>query len=394
MRNSSNGMDHAYFKDRLSALFDNELPPQEKQIVEEHLHGCVECQELMTRLRQLDEAVTRHSQLADTDYWEKSAQKIEQRLGFPEQTVVTPIGRRWYEKGMGWKMVAAAASIAVLAYIGINSDKILKREDLQPRPTMQAPSVTPLEPKRKAVADTETNIEGEKDSAVASKLVEPKGVIDKQDYLDLQKLKKQPATVLKTPPGPQDASTADKEVIRDQTVDLPLSNESVQTNQYSAGRTAPAPGSLSERATKAAPVPVTDSAGADIRDEVREDALAQIDSVASDSTLTFWRKKRDALVTVQKTIPEVFGMLERKAAAPTSLKATEKTETKADTSEPKLSQQETEKQLLEAWYNIARLTKDKSERDDAVAGIRKVAENRRSANRTLAVRYLQELEER
>ena len=74
-------MEHSFFKDRLSAYFDNELPPQEKQVVEQHLRDCVECRAELTKLRQLEDAVNRHAGLADTDYWEKSAQKIESRLG-------------------------------------------------------------------------------------------------------------------------------------------------------------------------------------------------------------------------------------------------------------------------------------------------------------------------
>ena len=39
-------MDHSYFKDRVSAYYDRDLPPYELQALEEHLKECAECRNL------------------------------------------------------------------------------------------------------------------------------------------------------------------------------------------------------------------------------------------------------------------------------------------------------------------------------------------------------------
>ena len=374
-------MDHAYFKDRLSALFDNELPPQEKQVVEEHVHGCAECQTELAKLQHLEEAVTRHSQLADTEYWEKSARKIEQRLGFEQQTVITPIRRKWYEKGTGWKMVAAAASIAVIAYIGINSDKILKREDLEPKPTMQSPNVTPPEPQREATTDSLT-VQLRKDIELSPKVEEPKQVLDQQTELD-SKSKTAAPILKKTPPAPveqKDVSLADQPVRKDEEVNLPPPDLKVQSNQYATGRSAAAPAVLSAETSKAVP----DTEVGKVEEESAETVIAQLDTAVTDTMLTFWRKKRDALESVQTTLPGIATFDALKKMAPSSLKATEK-------AEPKLTRQEVEKQLLEAWFNLAKLTDDPDERSNSIAQIKLVAENPKSPNHDLAARYLRQL---
>src|SRR5512138_2136801 len=121
-------MDHSYFRDRVSAFHDRELPPQELAVVEDHVRGCAECQELLAKLERLDALVAQHAELSGGDYWEKSARKIEERLGFAEQTEITPVKRAGWDKGLVWKVTAIAATLAVLAFIGINRDKIMPPE--------------------------------------------------------------------------------------------------------------------------------------------------------------------------------------------------------------------------------------------------------------------------
>ncbi|MFQ6008491.1 MAG: anti-sigma factor family protein, partial [Candidatus Zixiibacteriota bacterium] len=123
-------MDHSYFRDKISAYFDNELPPQEKEIVEQHLAQCQECQNLLAELKQLEQVVEKQSQLTGEDYWEQSAKRIEQRLGFSEEakvTVITP--SRW--KSLVPKVAAVAASIAVLGFIALYQREISKDVGLQ-----------------------------------------------------------------------------------------------------------------------------------------------------------------------------------------------------------------------------------------------------------------------
>ncbi len=134
-------MEHSFYKDRLSAYLDNELPSQERELMEQHLAHCEECQELLNRLREFDRFVAEHAELSDSDYWEQSAQKIEQRL--EQESTVTPIApsSRWLSRLV--KIAPIAASVAILAFISLYNKDIS-----QPEQVLRAPSI-PAE-KRKA----------------------------------------------------------------------------------------------------------------------------------------------------------------------------------------------------------------------------------------------------
>lgn len=122
-------MDHSYFRDKVSAYHDRELPAQEQEMLEQHVASCSECQKLLADLERLDQLVADKLELGESDYWEQNAQKIEEKLGFAQKTVVTPITTSRWDKGLVWKLSAVAASVSILVFIGINKEDILKETD-------------------------------------------------------------------------------------------------------------------------------------------------------------------------------------------------------------------------------------------------------------------------
>lgn len=122
-------MDHSYFRDKVSAYHDRELPAQEQEMLAQHVASCPECQKLLSDLERLDQLVAGKIELGQSDYWEQNAQKIEAKLGFGQETIVTPVPKSGWEKGMVWKLSAVAASVALLVFIGINKDEILKKSE-------------------------------------------------------------------------------------------------------------------------------------------------------------------------------------------------------------------------------------------------------------------------
>ncbi len=122
-------MDHSYFRDKVSAYHDRELPAQEQEMLAQHVASCPECQKLLADLERLDQLVANKIELGQSDYWERNAQKIEAKLGFGQETIITPVPKSGWEKGMVWKLSAVAASVALLVFIGINKDEILKRSE-------------------------------------------------------------------------------------------------------------------------------------------------------------------------------------------------------------------------------------------------------------------------
>lgn len=95
----------------------------------QHVASCSECQKLLADLERLDQLVADKIELGQSDYWEQNARKIEGKLGFGQETIITPVPRSGWEKGMVWKLSAVAASVALLVFIGINKDEILKKSE-------------------------------------------------------------------------------------------------------------------------------------------------------------------------------------------------------------------------------------------------------------------------
>lgn len=116
-------MDDAYYRDRLSAYADNQLPLDERQAVDEHLKQNAESRRMLEEIMRFKQFADEHGGLDETDYFEQNARAIEQRLGLVADTPITDIGKPRFS-GLGWKIAAAAASIAVLTFIGLNSDDI------------------------------------------------------------------------------------------------------------------------------------------------------------------------------------------------------------------------------------------------------------------------------
>ncbi len=95
----------------------------------QHVASCSECQKLLADLERLDQLVADKIELGQSDYWEQNARKIEGKLGFGQETIITPVPKSGWERGMVWKLSAVAASVALLVFIGINKDEILKKSE-------------------------------------------------------------------------------------------------------------------------------------------------------------------------------------------------------------------------------------------------------------------------
>jgi len=136
---------HAYFRDRLSAYYDNELSPQEREAVKKHLGQCQECRDLLAKLQRLDRLVQQHAHFAESDYWEQSARRIEQRLGFSTKTKATDITpSKW--RNLVSKIAAVAASAAILGFIALYEKEISPRTETAPSVAAPSVPVTPTEP--------------------------------------------------------------------------------------------------------------------------------------------------------------------------------------------------------------------------------------------------------
>ncbi len=147
-------MEHSYFKDRISAYYDQSLPPYEEEVVKEHLQSCEECQKLLKNFGKLDDLVQERSELKSDEYWEKAAQKIEQSIGIEDEKKVVEIKKK-PSFGNIWKFTAAAASIAFLTFIALNEDEISQPADEMLEYSLPEDSVSGIS---KAIIKPETDL--------------------------------------------------------------------------------------------------------------------------------------------------------------------------------------------------------------------------------------------
>jgi hypothetical protein len=130
-------MDHSYYKERISAYADNALPPYEQMAVQEHLESCPECRVALEKFLKLTIWIDSEANLGGDEYFELQAQKIEARLGLVE-TEVTPVGKKTW-RGLGWKLTTVAASIALVGIVVyLSKDTVLQKSE---PPVMNAPAI-------------------------------------------------------------------------------------------------------------------------------------------------------------------------------------------------------------------------------------------------------------
>lgn len=409
-------MNHSYFRDRISAYHDRELTPYEEKAIREHLVECEECRNLLAELEKLDKLVDEHSELEGKDYWEQSAQRIESQLDVESSINKTPATKHTPWWGLGWKITAAAASIAVLTFIGFHhsdiydsletappqrkkvesvsspeittkdkmpapvaqrldsiNDKEKSTQQEQPNTLQKEVQIQPTSPSLEKQKVTETQqttpekieskpdklplntineISTESETIEISKDLEE---ISKDEKITFSSKEKEPVYQTKTSPPTKDISTVGKP-------DIGASKSSTSK------MTSTEPGlamSINPNRSKTKATPQEASKA----DEAHQ-KLKELD-------LDDWLNRRDSLEIRQKK-------LSQKEQKLSISQGVEKNLTSADW---------VERQLLESYYNIAHLAKEENreEYDKAIESLREYVRDSSSRHLRVARDYLQRL---
>jgi len=370
-------MDHSYFRDKISAYFDNELSPQEKEIVQQHLAQCQECRNLLAELKRLDRTVEKHSQLGGEEYWEQSAQRIEQRLGFREGTKVTDITpSRW--KGLVSKLAAVAASIAILGFIALYEGDISKEVSPPIPQTVEPPQVVSKkgEPdlskegtyEKMATEDKETNAVTPVDEREAKVAVAQKEeVITPQELPKIQAAKPTPArTVIESVPEKVEvlspsvdlavAERGEGVIIAEETISIAKPKIAQELPEFARAH-ADSASTTQKTASMVVSNPV-----------LPDDWLQPVN-------LDKWRQRRDSLENLYAEVTSPHKVL---SAA------------KSRQKESLPPAEQVQELLLYTYYQIASLTQDDNERAAAIDFLSKYDEPE-SCCKDLAERLLKEL---
>jgi hypothetical protein len=414
-------MDHSYFKDRISAYYDRDLPPYELQAVEEHLKDCAECQALLAEFEKLDRMVAEKSELAEGDYWEQSAQKIERALGFEEKTEVIDVRPKSW-RGLGWKIATVAASVAVITFIGLHEGDILQ-DKTQTAPSLQSDSpaskiqymTTPPKLKTEAVSDsapTPVHIDeeevGEKagvpvsptDADIAREIGEgasPKGLGDART-LEIQSQLPKAEVVEKSRTSIQSAETdvleeAGKKSPRGKSPDLSQTKSVAIKDMISSEPTADfevKKPTVNMRETPAVFAP--GEGGVALSKEKVDRGLAEAEEVyvgsAGTASLPALRQQRDSLMALYLATygADTAGQVEQMAVM------ADKQVRAAKATAPDSTVNVFERQLIDVHYRIAQFTEDKNEREASVRFLKAYADRTDVQYADQARRYYESIE--
>lgn len=348
-------MDHEYFKERIAGWLDKGLSPEEQHLLDEHIRSCPECRELAHRYEKLDALAHRLGDLhGSDDYWERSAQAIEERLGTEghgrKETDVVDVRSR---SGLWWKITGAAAAAVLLAFIGLHQTDILDGDSTQQVKENRSSSPTVAieehsEPERLTEDSSPTEAFDEARPSAPTPVSEQK-----------------PAA---TPPDKAGAPTEDGVAERIESDEI--TNKAITPEEQNAIQRAPISPSIE-------PAPISPGVSRERKKSQRgQSALAQSDSlrVLSDAlafgqsapeaadaqiardSLTVWQGVMDSLavLSTDELIPHDLGV------------AYTRGDTKAETGTDKNAQFGPHQELLRAAYNVARLTDDRAEHRRAV----------------------------
>lgn len=362
-------MDHDFYKEKISAYFDGELKDELAVMVAEHLKECQECRMELEKLQQLKEFIEENSELSESEYWEKSAQRIESAIGADEKvkTIVTDIKPvSW--KGLGWKLATVAASIALITFIAIyekdmsdemyeltEPDSILLNQptttdatsnQFENREVQEKPSETLEEFENKSIPEVNGYTEISKEEKIDQ--VKLRGVITEEINL-----KSQTPSLLVAEEAPEKDDT-NSEVAGSDKIQVISNRIKESEKQLSAEQT----------------------------QELATDELKLTDESGKPITLTGWQNKRDEILSSLNKIDR----LEIKQSY-----AKSKTSNRASSASIQPDQVLV---LLECYYNIAILTSDALEYNKSVEEIKKYSVSKNEEYKKQAGYYIEKLSEK
>ncbi len=405
-------MEHSFYRDKLSAFHDGQLTAEEQRMLQEHIDSCPECRKALEEYERLDALIDRHADLDDSDYWEKSARKIEKQLGFETTTEVTDVRRSW--KGLGWKIAAVAASVAVLTFIGLHQDELYQSATPEAPARMKAPAVHSMDDEYVLTEDnlstaslTEEEPADHMDDEAAT-VSSDAADEPRRDQIVAESVEHkvaQPEAAPATPPEVPKESDLEGTVEMDDVKDVPVKRETIAAPSVAI----PAPAREKSKAAAAKPKAAADSvltlgteaisfdagavtgavqkpAGETAADMLFMDVAPTQDKdeeSSAERSLADWRQIRDSLSRVEPRLN--FPSLRESALQQAAVKG--RSNLAAAEPDP-----EAEKKLVEAYYRIALLTPEKTERDRSTAWLRGYRDKADASFKKLADNYLEEIE--
>ena len=407
-------MDEQRLREMLSAWFDGELSPQEMKLVEAYIERSEEARQIVAGLEALKKLSDESVLNPQSDYWERSAARIEATLGDVPRTKITPVKRSaWSEWGV--KAISLAASVVLLTYLGFHSEEILDQMWAEP----------PVKTSTREIVDGEKSSQIIDQDSAAQELKEETepvsvGQPEAQSLLPKpvaeearQKLEPSAELGLETPPK---AVTIDQEV--EQTYEAALESGEVlkiaipkppgRSDVSLSDRTRTQSESLNAPAL--APVPIADSVGTDLHQltlpvdlsETLEEAGERV--TAYDSTSPEASKEEQyrylwdhvvvhKLTALRATSPKMHSSGDVNKSLSSGLQDGLGRSRKPAKKKDKRQAVDQERRLIDAAFYVGSTTESSSEYSQAIRYLEYMAlENDQTLDKPYAQRKYEELE--
>jgi hypothetical protein len=371
-------MDHSYYKDRVSAWIDQELPPYEQEALTQHIAECEECRALADRLRQVYKLVDDHNDIGGSDeYWEELARKTEARIGINQAENVTDlsIARTTRPSGLVWKIAAVAASLVALTFIGLHRQEIF--QDIFNQETVPTATQRPAP----ALPKADTSAIG---GQTKEQISEPSAVTEDRE-VQLKKEAQTEAAGAVEEAEPEAAPQAAPEVKRSAPPPTTAADEGVTKVAVPAPvkekpTTVPTPVRPPVEEPKTSPEQYIDKLKDHLSEAVKPqtqsfaapNAQQPVDSAASESDqvdqLAHWRRLRDSLLAIYP-IAETKGVRKGRRTRVGGTSAASRPDSL----------------IAACLFNVARFTKDSAEYDQS---IRQLTALKKSSSDPAVGRYL------
>ncbi len=366
-------MEHSYYKDKLSAYFDNSLEVQEMELLRRHLEGCAECRELLEKLSSLSKKIKELSGLDENEYFDSLAAKIDGKIADSGKKVVELPRKESRRFGFDWKVGAVAASFMLIATVtyyqwqdheSILDDiieqsaksaqpvEVLKDSVVEPEAQSEQAAAVAEKADDKAVAARLNEIEKDMPEAVAESKAKaaPKKIVDAREFQGILKFESSSQSIIKSAPVLKQEQVAEGESLGEIAEVIFVDTIDEESDGAEGFRLINLPVSRLAAQTE------------------REEFLAP--------SIQYWRDKRDSILQVEA---EAY-----KAISGNMLKSV----VVADSFESGFSFNDSA--LTLAWYNIGLLTVDSAEKKEAIEFIERQSMRNR-ADSALIREYLEKL---
>ncbi len=366
-------MEHSYYKDKLSAYFDNSLEVQEMELLRRHLESCAECRELLEKLSSLSKKIKELSGLDENEYFDSLAAKIDGKIAGSGKKVVELPHKKSRRFGSGWKIGAVAASFMLIATVtyyqwqGHESilDEIIE-QSAKPAMSVEVLKDSVVESKSQP-EQAATAAEKADDKAVTTQIKEnakdrpagvgeskvkaaPKKIVDAKELQGILKFETSGQSIVKPAPVLKQAQEKESESLGEIAEGIfadTINEESDSAEEF-----------------RLINLPVTRLAAQTEREEV----LAP--------SIQYWRDKRDSILQAET---EVYKTVSREMF---------KSALVADS--VKSGYNSKDSVLALAWYKIGLLTPDSAEKKEAIEFIERQSMRNR-ADSALIREYLEKL---